>query len=269
LSCKRPTCSCLPALGIRIMAVMHRSTVTFIVAMALSAIPGAQSGPGADWPQWLGPDRTGVSSEVGLLKQWPAAGPPLLWSSSNLGTGYGSMAVSGDRIFVQGSNGKQSIVFSLNRADGKALWSKALGPAGTNDRGSGPRGTPTVDGDRLYVLTERGDLACLKAQDGTAVWQRNILSDFGGRQIPWLISESPLVDANLLIVTPGGSAAGVVALDKMTGKTIWTAKELSDEAGYASPIAADVQGVRVVMTLTSQAGVGLRASDGKLMWKYS
>jgi len=121
----------------------------------------------------------------------------------------------------------------------------------------------------VYVLTERGDLACLKAQDGTAVWQRNILSDFGGRQIPWLISESPLVDANLLIVTPGGAAAGVVALDKMTGKTIWTAKELSDEAGYASPIAADVQGVRVVMTLTSQAGVGIRASDGKLMWKYS
>jgi outer membrane protein assembly factor BamB len=232
-------------------------------------VASSQTETAGDWPQWQGPDRNGLSTETGLLQKWPPSGPPLAWSVSSLGGGYGSIAVKGDRIFVQGAKNKESVIYSLSRADGRGIWSKAIGPAGTNDRGSGPRGTPTVDGDRVYVLTERGDLACLKAQDGTAVWQRNILSDFGGRQIPWLISESPLVDGNLLIVTPGGSAAGVVALDKMTGKTIWTAKELSDEAGYASPIAADVQGVRVVMTLTSRAGVGLRASDGKLMWKYS
>jgi outer membrane protein assembly factor BamB len=235
----------------------------------LVAAPPPQTATAGDWPQWQGPDRNGLSTETGLLQKWPTSGPPLVWSVSTLGGGYGSIAVKGDRIFVQGAKNKESVIYTLSRADGKGIWSKAIGPAGTNDRGPGPRGTPTVDGDRVYVLTERGDLACLKAQDGTAVWQRNILSDFGGRQIPWLISESPLVDANLLIVTPGGAAAGVVALDKMTGKTIWTAKELSDEAGYASPIAADVQGVRVVMTLTSQAGVGIRASDGKLMWKYS
>ena len=242
--------------------------MTLIVAIALSTIPAAQSSPGADWPQWLGPDRTGLSSEVGLLKQWPAAGPPLVWSSSNLGTGYGSLAVSGDRIFVQGSNGKQSIVFSLNRADGKGVWSKALGPASSNDRGSGPRGTPTVDGDRLYVLSENGDLVCLKV-DGTSIWQRNILRDFKGRNLNWLISESPLVDGNNVIVSPGGPGAGIVALDKMSGQTVWTSKELSDEAGYASPVVADVQGVRTVMTLTSEAGVGVRASDGKLMWRYA
>jgi outer membrane protein assembly factor BamB len=125
-----------------------------------------------------------------------------------------------------------------------------------------------VDDDRVYVLTENGDLACLKTQDGTSVWQRNILREFGGRNIGWLISESPLVDGNHVIVTPGGRGAGIVALNKMTGATVWTSKDLSDEAGYASPIVADVQGVRVVMTLTSQAGVGVRASDGKLMWKY-
>ena len=115
-------------------------------------------------------------------------------------------------------------IYSLNRADGKGVWSKALGPAGSNDRGSGPRSTPTIDGDRVYVLTENGDLACLKAQDGTAVWQRNILKDFGGRNINWLLSESPLVDGNHVIVTPGGSSAGMVALDKMTGKTVWVAR---------------------------------------------
>ena len=141
-------------------------------------------------------------------------------------------------------------------------------PGARQRPGPGPRGTPTVDGDRVYVLTENGDLACLRVQDGTVVWQRNILQDFGGRNIGWLISESPLVDGAQVIVTPGGRGAGMVALDKMTGKTIWTSKELSDEAGYASPIVADVQGVRTFMTLTSEAGVGVRASDGKLMWRY-
>jgi outer membrane protein assembly factor BamB len=185
----------------------------------------------------------------------------------NLGAGYGSISTSGDRLFVQGLRNRQSIVSALSRADGKGLWSKALGPGVENDRGSGPRGTPTVDGDRIYVLTENGDLACLK-HDGTAVWQRNILKDFGARNIGWLISESPLVDGSQLIVTPGGRGASIVALDKMTGATIWTSKELSDEAGYSSTVIADVQGVRTVMALTAEAGVGVRASDGKLMWRY-
>ncbi len=137
----------------------------------------------------------------------------------------------------------------------------------SNDQGPGPRGTPTVDGDRLYVLTENGDLACLKT-DGTVVWHRNILRDFGGPQLRWLISESPLVDGPHLIVSPGGPGAGMVKLDKMTGKTVWTAKDLSDPAGYSSVIAADVQGVRTYMTFTAAAGVGVRASDGKLMFRY-
>ena len=243
-----------------------RLVTTLVFALGTTAM--AFQNQGVDWPQWQGPDRTGLSKETGLLKEWPAAGPPLVWSASNLGAGYGSIAVKSDRIFLQGSNGRQSMVFSQSRADGKSVWSKALGPAGDNDRGSGPRGTPTVDGDRLYVLTESGDLACLRAQDGSTVWQRNILHDFGGRNIPWLISESPLVDGDDVIVTPGGRNAGIVALDKMSGKTIWTSKELSDEAGYASVIVADVQGVRTLMTLTAEAGVGVRASDGKLEWRY-
>src|SRR5687768_868198 len=221
----------------------------------------------ADWPQWQGPDRTRLSKETGLLTQWPTSGPPVVWTVTGLGAGYGSMAVAGDRVFVQGARGRNSVVIALNRADGKEVWSKSLGAYETNDRGSGPRSTPTVDGDRLYVLTENGDLACLKT-DGAAVWQRNILKDFGGRQLRWLISESPLVDGEHLIVSPGGPGAGMVKLDKMTGKTVWSSKDLSDTAGYSSVIAADVQGVRTYMTFTSAAGVGVRASDGKLMFRY-
>jgi outer membrane protein assembly factor BamB len=134
-------------------------------------------------------------------------------------------------------------------------------------QGAGPRGTPTVDGDRLYVLTENGDLACLTTA-GAILWQLNILKQFGGPQLQWLISESPLVDGPHVVVTPGGPGAGMVKLDKMTGKTVWMSKDLSDTAAYASIVAADVQGVRTYMTFTATAGVGVRASDGKLMFRY-
>jgi outer membrane protein assembly factor BamB len=177
------------------------------------------------------------------------------------------MAVAGPRVYVQGMRGTASTVIALNRADGKEVWAKGLGEPQTNDRGPGPRGTPTVDGDRLYVLTENGDLACLKT-DGAIVWQRNILKEFGGSQLHWLISESPLIDGPHLIVSPGGPGAGVVKLDKLTGKTVWTAKDLSDTAGYASVVAADIQGVRTYLAFTASAGVGVRASDGKVMFRY-
>lgn len=221
----------------------------------------------SDWPQFNGPDRTGISKETGLLKDWPSGGPAVVWSANGIGGGYGSMAVAGTRVYVQGMRNGSSIVTALNRADGKHVWSKTIGRAGDNDQGDGPRGTPTVDGDRMYILSENGDLMCLKT-DGTEVWKRNILSDFSGRQIRWLISESPLVDGAHVIVTPGGPGAGMVKLDKMTGKTVWTSKELSDPAGYSSPIVADVGGVRIYMTFTAGAGVGVRASDGKLMFRY-
>lgn len=246
---------------------MGRNVTATAIVAALLTLGGSGETPIGDWPQWRGPERSGISKESGLLKQWPTAGPPLAWQTANLGEGYGSVATSGDRVFVQGLRNRQSIVSALNRATGQGLWSKNLGVGGNNDRGAGPRSTPTVDGDRLYVLTEAGDLACMK-HDGTMVWQRNILKDFNGRNISWLLSESPLVDGNLVIVSPGGRGASIVALDKMTGQTVWTTKELHDEAGYASSVVADIQGVRTVITLTSEAGVGVRVSDGKLMWKY-
>lgn len=239
------------------------------VMLMLSLSPLTTGAPAAgDWPQWRGPERTGLSQEKGLMKQWPETGPKRNWSISNLGEGYGSLAIQGDRIFVQGTNRNASVVFSLNRADGKTVWSAALGPKVDEGRGNGPRSTPTIDGDRIYVLTENGDLACLRGRDGSRVWSKNILREFGGDNPHWLISESPLIDGNRVIVSPGGKGAGIVALDKMTGKTVWTSSELNDGAGYASCIVADVGGVKTIMNFTSRAAVGVRASDGKLMWRY-
>jgi len=248
-------------------------TFVLFCAFALLTITVANTAPEADWPQWRGPLRNGLSSETGLLKLWPEKGPAVTWSIANLGEGYGSVAIRGDRIYVQGTSGAageaKSAVFCLNRADGKTIWSVAFGPRVEQDKGNGPRGTPTLDGDRLYVLTENGDLACLRERDGSRVWGKNILKEFGASNPRWLISESPLVDGNKLIVSPGGSGAGIVALDKMTGAEIWRTKELSDQAGYASCIIAEVGGVRSYVNFTANAAVGVRASDGKLMWRYA
>jgi outer membrane protein assembly factor BamB len=244
---------------------MHRLTLGAILAAAAVASGAAAGG---DWPQWRGPNRDGVSTETGLLKQWPSGGPPAAWTISGLGKGYGSVSVQGDRLFVQGTEGSSSVVMCLRRADGGKMWSRPLGRTLDQDKGGGPRGTPTVDGDVLFALSEAGDLACLRAADGGVVWTRNILADFGGRNPNWLLSESPLVDGPNLIVTPGGRGAGLAALDKKSGKTVWTTKELSEAAGYSSIVAAEVQGVRTLITLTSQSAVGVRAADGKLMWRY-
>ncbi|HYP26702.1 MAG TPA: PQQ-binding-like beta-propeller repeat protein [Blastocatellia bacterium] len=242
-------------------------TILFALSLAQTSVGGVA--PEADWPQWHGPDRTGVSTETGLLKSWPASGPAAAWTASNLGEGFGSVAIKGDRVFVQGTRGGESVVFCLSRSDGKPIWTQALGPKLNEGRGNGPRSTPAVDGDRVYALSENGDLASLKAADGAVVWQRNILKDFGGSNPGWLISESPLIDGNNLIVTPGGQGASLVALDKISGKTVWTSKELSDPAGYSSCVAADIQGVRSIIGFTAKAAVGLRATDGKLMWRYA
>src|SRR6266545_1704097 len=255
----------LPAALLIIWFSVHASSETMGHSAPPNTVP---SGP-SDWPQWRGPERNGVSKDTGLIKQWPSSGPQRAWSISSLGEGYGSLAIKGDRIFVQGTSGSSSVVFCLNRSDGKTVWSAALGQKVNEGRGNGPRSTPTVDNDRVYALTENGDLVCLRAPDGSPVWRKNILKEFGGSNPGWLISESPLVDGNRLIVSPGGSGAGIVALDKMTGAEIWRAKELSDQAGYASSIVTDVGGVRTYMNFTSSAAVGVRANDGKLMWRYA
>ncbi|MBI5282172.1 MAG: PQQ-like beta-propeller repeat protein [Candidatus Solibacter usitatus] len=221
-----------------------------------------------DWPQWRGPRRDGLSTETGLLKEWPTAGPRQVWSVQGLGSGYGTVAIADDRIFVQGGQTGKSGVQCLDRASGKLQWQVWLGAEGDNDRGGGPRSTPTVEGDRLWALNESGDLACLDTANGSTHWSMNILRDFKGRNPHWLLSESPLIDGSNLICTPGGRGAGIVAVDKLSGKRAWSSQELSDEPGYASCIAVEVGGVRAITTLTSEAGVGVRASDGKLMWRY-
>jgi outer membrane protein assembly factor BamB len=226
-----------------------------------------------DWPQWQGPDRTGVSKETGLLKEWPEGGPPLAWKVKDLGGGYSAPSVAAGRVFGMSNRGNDEVVWALDEKDGKELWATRLGAAYTGQRmpqgREGPGCTPTVDGERLYVIGKGGDLACLQVKDGKILWRKSFTADFGGRVPTWSYNESPLVDGDKVICTPGGPDATLVALDKLTGKTIWKSKVPGDPgAAYASAIAIEAAGQRQYVQLTQRGLVGVAASDGKFLWRY-
>lgn len=227
----------------------------------------------ADWPQWRGPNRDGKSADTGLLKEWPKSGPKLAWKLDDVGAGYGTPAVVGDRVYLIGAEGKKAgateFVICLSAADGKQLWKTPIQTTQGkfNDNwGGGTRSTPTVTKDKIFVLGATGDVVCVSVADGKPVWAKNVVKDFGGKIPFWGYSESPLVDGNLVVVTPGVKT-GMVALNKDTGETVWQCKEFDDDAGYSSIVPTVVGGVRVYVQQTMKNGVGVRATDGKLLFK--
>jgi outer membrane protein assembly factor BamB len=224
-----------------------------------------------DWPQWRGPERNAISRETGLLQTWPTGGPPLAWKVEGLGGGYTTPSVAAGRVFGMSYRGTNEVVWALDEANGRELWSTVLGKrAETVNKNEGPRCTPTVDGDVLYALGVSGDLVCLETATGKERWRRSLPKDFGGEMMSnWGYSESPLVDGDRLICTPGGKGATLVALDKRTGKEIWRAAVPQDDpAGYASAVAADVAGRRQYIQFVGGGVVGVAADDGKFLWRY-
>jgi outer membrane protein assembly factor BamB len=226
-----------------------------------------------DWPQWRGPQRNGLSEEKGLLKEWPKEGPQLLWKVTHAGSGYSTPAVVGDRLYLLGNEGLENeFVAALAVKDGQRIWTTRLGKVGNpNQQPNFPaaRSTPTVDGEFLCALGSDGDLACLEIGTGKARWQRNLRADFGGKPGDWAYSESPLVDGDALICTPGGGAATLVALNKRTGEVIWKcALPEGDAAAYASAIVVEAGGVKQYVQLLQKGLVGVDARTGKLLWRY-
>ena len=218
-----------------------------------------------DWPQWRGPNRDDISTENGLLASWPAGGPPLAWKSTGLGVGYSSVAVAGGKIFTMGDSPDAGTVKALDAKDGSILWSTPIGKPGGNYPGT--RCTPTVDGGLLYALGQFGNLVCLETATGKEVWKKSFGKDFGGNGGGWNYTESPLVDGNKVIVTPGGKNGAIVALDKKTGDLIWRCTEFTDSAEYSSLITETIGGVRQYIQLTGNSVAGVAAADGKLLWR--
>lgn len=242
------------------------SRVVMSLAFIVVCLSEAAAQVGGDWPQWRGPNRDGISRETGLLKQWPAQGPPLVWKATGAGKGYSSLAIADGRLFTMGVRGGREYVLAFDVGNGKEIWATANGAVFSNDRGDGPRGTPTLDGDRLYALGGNGDLSCMETKSGKVVWSMNILQKFGGSNPRWGISESPLVIGEKVLVNAGGRDASVIALNKKDGSLIW--KSQSDPAGYSSAMPVNIGGTTQVVFFTEQRALGLDLKDGKLLWSY-
>jgi outer membrane protein assembly factor BamB len=235
-----------------------------VLATVSSRAEGA--GPGAlDWPDFRGPHRVEISPDKGLLARWPKAGPRLVWKSTGVGGGFSSVAIAGGKIFTLGNKGSVSYLFARNLDDGKPLWSTKVGAAGGN-LGC----TPTVDGDRVYAIGQAGDLVCAAADSGEIRWRKRFSKDFGGRSGGWQFTESPLVDGDKLVCTPGGKEATIVALDKNTGNVVWKCAVPVDDttAGYSSIVVAEVGGIRQYVQLIAAGVVGIAADDGRFLWLY-
>lgn len=238
------------------------------VAKAASPAGGA----GGDWPQWRGPDRNGISKETGLLAAWPEGGPKQLWVYKDAGMGYASYVIVGGKLFTIGTRGSDVFAICVDTATGQEVWATKFG---TDDQqgyaagwGHGPRSTPTYSDGHLYALDAKGNLACLDASTGEVKWSKNLVSDFAGQAGGWGFAESPLVDGDRVVVSPGGKKAGIVALDKKTGSTVWEATEVQPgKAEYATLVPVEMNGKRQYVRLFDTQVVSVEAETGKQLWK--
>jgi outer membrane protein assembly factor BamB len=258
-----------------------------LVRLAVASLPSftPNNAASADWPQWRGPHRDGLSPETELLTDWrstagrgePAGGPPILWKQP-VGRGFSSVAVANGRLFTMeqetppddGAENKgptQEAIVCRDAADGHEIWRFRYPGVFTERFGSGPRSTPAVDGPFVYAVGATGIFHCLRTNTGAMVWRHDLLEEFQGRPMRYGVSFSPLVEGNLVIATPGGPDGNcVVAFDKRSGAVVW--KALDDPMGYSSPIAVTAAGVRQLLVFTNTALVSLTPADGKLLWRY-
>lgn len=234
-------------------------------AITLTLIASATVVHAADWPAWRGTARDGLSQETGLLQSWPESGPKKLWTSSEAGIGYSSFSVAGDRLYTLGADAENEYVLALDANTGSKLWQTSIGPRLSNGWGDGPRSTPTIAGDLVIALGGEGGLRCVSAKDGSLKWSAE-MQKLGGSIPKWGYSESPLVDGDKVLCTPGGSDGTVVAFDLKSGKELWQSSDITEGAHYSSILAVDHFGKRQYIQLTETKVFGLDA-NGNLQWQ--
>jgi outer membrane protein assembly factor BamB len=261
---------------------MKQSLLTVVFSIVVVSIAAAD-----DWPQFRGLNRDGISKEKGLLQKWPAKGPKLLWTYQDAGLGHSSFAIAKGVLYTLGTDydfknpdkgATSEFVIAIDVKSGKELWRVKYAPlyaSKNNAYGDGPRATPTIDGNLLFVLGGQGELVCFDiSAKAKEVWRKNLANDFGGELMTgYGYAESPLIDGDHLLCTPGGANGTVAALDKKTGKLVWQSKAWTDKAPYSSVAVGDIQGVRQYVQIgfdaTKLVGsvAGIEAKTGKLLWK--
>jgi outer membrane protein assembly factor BamB len=239
---------------------------TPLSAFIAAALLTATLAPAADWPQWRGANRDDISAETGLLKKWPASGPKKVWMFDDAGLGYSGYSIVGDTLYTMGARDAVEYVIAVDVTTGKEKWSTEAGALYTNGWGDGPRSTPTIDGDHLYTIAGRGNLVCLATATGKKVWEVSMTDDLGGKLQSWGYTESPIIEGDLVVCTPGGSEGTLAAFDKKTGKKKWQTKDWTDNAQYSSIIGVTHNGGRQLIQLTMQTLAGVDPSNGKVLW---
>lgn len=243
---------------------MNRMCTVCITLMCLLVANGAYTD---DVLQFRGMNRDGKYADTGLLKAWPEGGPALVWTATGIGAGYSTATVVGDTIYVTGMvEEEEGMLYALN-LDGTHKWKLGYGKESTNKQAPGTRGTLTVEGDYGYLISGIGGVVCFNLKEQSIVWQVDMMERFDGKMVIWQISESPLIVGDKLICTPGGPDASLVALNKLTGETIWTTKGFSDPSGYCSPNLINHNGHPIIITMTALYVVGVNAEDGTVLWK--
>lgn len=216
--------------------------------------------------QWRGPDRSGIYPEMGLLKQWPEKGPQLVWSAEGLGEGFSSPAVTSERVYVTGMIKGEGFLFAYNEA-GELLWKSSYGPE-WNGSHPGSRTTPTIVGDRIYLESARGRVVCFNIQ-GKQIWSVDLIKTFKAKNLEWGMTESLLVDGDRVFCTPGGPQVTVAALDRHTGKTLWTVRSKGETSGYCSPNLVKHGTLNLLLTMTADAVIGIDADKGEFLWRHA
>ncbi len=238
-----------------------KTSIAFIISILLIS----SLCPAGEWPQFRGPNRDGKSTETGLMKKWPQGGPEQLWSVEGLGIGFSSVAVAKGFVYTTGMIDGEGFLFAYDLA-GNLKWKETYGPEWTGSY-KGTRTTPTVDGDRVYVFSGTGVMVCFEAGTGKKIWEVSTLEKFEGKNIRWGMSGSPLIDGDKVYCTPGGKKGVMVALDKMTGRTIWAASGSDELSAYSSPVLIERGGNHLLINVIQKSVICVNADNGKLIWQ--
>ncbi len=242
---------------------MNRKKYAVLVFLGVLSAGGVSFAD--DWPQFRGPSRDGKSAESGLMKKWPEGGPGLLWSVEGLGIGFSSVAIANGFVYTTGMIDGQGFLFSYDLA-GNLKWKESYGPEWTGSY-KGTRTTPTVDGNRIYIFSGTGAMVCFDADSGKKLWEVNALERFEGKNIQWGMSGSPLIDGDKIYCTPGGKKGVIVALDKMTGRTIWATTGVDELSAYSSAILIERGGKNLLINMIQRSVICVNANNGELIWR--
>jgi len=216
--------------------------------------------------EWRGPNRSGVYQEDNLLKKWPTSGPELLWEKNGIGFAYSSATVTKETVYVTGRKGEDDVLTALT-LDGAEKWSMIYGKAWTRNF-DGTRSTPTVVGDRIYLISGVGDMVCVNS-DGKMLWSQNHYKLYDSKPVMFGVSESPLYVDDKIIASPGGSKASLVAFNAANGEVVWEAEPLNEGPLYVNPLLINHKGRKIIVTNTNMHIIGVDATNGKLLWKVN